>query len=112
MERGTTKSAAAQVLAGNLNRLMAAHSDLDSNPKLGKKAKIGIATLSRLRNAEVEATLETLERLAKAFDVHVWQLLVPEIDPKNLPALQPVTEAERKLHERLRELAKELKEAT
>jgi transcriptional regulator with XRE-family HTH domain len=110
MEKGKTTSSAAQVLARNLDRLMHAHPDLDSNPKLAKKSKVGIATISRVRNAETEATLDTIEKLAKAFGVISWQLLVPEIDPGNLPALQPTTEPERKLYERLRQLASELKE--
>lgn len=87
---------------------MASHSDLSSNPKLAKKTGLGTGSISRLRNGEVDPTLSTLEKLSKAFDVAAWQLLVPNIDPGNLPALLSASEAERKLWESLRQVAKEM----
>jgi transcriptional regulator with XRE-family HTH domain len=106
----STASATAQILAANLAGLMAAHSELNSNPKLAKKTELSTGTISRLRNSDVDANLDTLERLARAFQVDPWQLLVPGMDPKNVPTLQPTSEAERRLYERIREMAKEIKE--
>jgi transcriptional regulator with XRE-family HTH domain len=103
-------SGTAKVLGGNLRALMQAHSDLGSNPKLAKKTGLSTSTISRLLNGQVDATLATIDKLAEVFHVTPWQLLVPNIEPGNLPALLPITPAERKLHERLRELMDEMKE--
>lgn len=108
----STASSTAKVLGKNLTTLMAAHKDLNSNPKLAKKTKLSGSTISRMRNGQVDANLDTLERLSQAFHVEPWQLLVPNVEAGNLPVLMPISEAERKLHDRLRELAKEMKEST
>lgn len=113
MARGSTdeerKSASrtASVFGRNLTQLMAAHAELCSNPKLSKKTGLGTGTISRLKNGAVDATLSTVEAIAKAFDVQPWQLLVDGFDPKTLPTLQPLTERERQLYERWRDLARD-----
>lgn len=109
-QEASTASATAKVLGANLAALMAAHKELNSNPKLAKKTGLGTGTISRVRNGEVDVNLATLEQLAKAFHVETWQLLVPQMEPNNLPALQALSPQERRLYERLREVAKELKE--
>lgn len=106
----STASNTTKVLAENLGRLMRFHHDLDSNPKLSKKSGLGLGTISRLRNGDVDPNLATLESLAGAFGLSPWQMLVPHMDPANTPALQPITESERKLYERLREVAREIKD--
>lgn len=103
-------SSTAKVLGENLVRLMAAHPDLNSNPKLAAKTRLGTGTISRLRNGAVDANMDTLERMARAFHVEAWQLLVPGIDPGNLPTLQPISEQERKLYERIAEAVKGIRE--
>lgn len=100
-------SSTAKVLGENLAALMAAHPELNSNPKLAAKTRLGTGTISRLRNGMVDANLDTLERMATAFGVAPWQLLVPGIDPTNPPTLQPVSERERRFYERLRDVLKE-----
>jgi transcriptional regulator with XRE-family HTH domain len=110
-KEASTASTTAKVLGTNIAALMAAHKELNSNPKLAKKTGLGTATLSRVRNGEVDANLDTLERLAKAFHIEAWQLLVPRMEPNNLPALQAISPEERRLYERLREVAKELKDS-
>lgn len=107
----STVQGSARSLAQNLRVLMDAHPDLDSNPKLGKKTKLGVSAISRLLNGH-NATLETLDRIAEAFHVQTWQLLMPGLDPKNLPVVQPVSEKERALYERFKEVAKELVKET
>lgn len=102
-------SKTAQVLGKNLGALMESHPNLSSNPKLASKTGLGTGTLSRLRNGEVDATVSTLEKLAVAFELEPWQLLVPRMDPGNPPALLNATEAEMRLWERLRDVAKDIK---
>jgi hypothetical protein len=78
-------SKSALALAANLNRLMKAPSALDSNPKLSERSGLPTSTISRLRNAKVEATLQVVQRLADAFSVAPSRLLDDE------PAAWPFT---------------------
>ena len=49
------------------------------------------------------ATLETIDEIAKAVGIPPWQLLLPEFDPA-VKIDTPVTEPERQLLERLKRL--------
>lgn len=100
-----------RTLAENLRVLMAATPELGSNPKLGAKTKLGVSAISRLVNGH-NATLDTLDKLADAFHIQVWQLLMPGLDPKNLPVVQPVSQKEQALYDRIKEAAKELVKET
>lgn len=103
-------SSTAKVLGANLQALMTANSELGSNPKLAKKTDLGTGTISRLRNGEVDANLSTLQKIASAFDLQPWQLLVPGLDPAHPPVLRHPSEEERKLYARIEQLAREMKE--
>lgn len=65
-----------EVLAANINRLMAETLALQSNPKLSKRSKLGLGTVARVRNAESAANLDTVDTLAETFGVQPWELLV------------------------------------
>jgi transcriptional regulator with XRE-family HTH domain len=100
----------ARVLAANVRSLMQAHKELGSNPKLGKKTGLGASGISRLINGQ-NATLGSVERVARAFNVEPWHLLVPGFDPKRLPTLSPVSEGELALYARIAQaVAKEMKQ--
>ncbi|MES2910583.1 MAG: hypothetical protein V4718_04295 [Pseudomonadota bacterium] len=99
--------ASAAVVSANLNTLMKAYPDLSSNLKLDKKTKIGTGAISRARNGQ-NLTLITMEALAKAFDLEVWQLLVPGLDPANAPVLGIAGKKEQELYKRFRTAAKEI----
>ena len=51
---------------------------LQSNPKLAKRAQLGLGTIGRIRNAEVAVNLDTLDSLASAFGMKPWELLVSQ----------------------------------
>lgn len=108
-QKETTPSATAKVLGVNLTALMGHHAELNSNPKVSKKTKLGTGTISRIRNGEVDVNLKTLEKLEEPFEVKPWELLVPGFDPANRPTLQPMTEQERKLYAKLAEVVKEIR---
>ncbi len=95
-----------QTLAENLVRLM--HHD-DAHPitqaELARRSKVDQRYIGRLLNAEFNASVKVLEKLAKAFDLQPWQILVPGLDPAN-PPVNHVTEAEKRLYERLKEAAR------
>jgi transcriptional regulator with XRE-family HTH domain len=101
-----------RVFGENIKRLMESRPSLDSNPKLGARANIGIATISRIINGQSAATLDTVASLAKAFGVEPWQLLVPNLDAKNPQILQASSPEEVALWRSLRAvIAKEAVEA-
>lgn len=52
-----------------------------------RKTKVGRGTIQRIKEGQTSVGLDNLDRIASAFQVSVWQLLVPELDPNSLPAL-------------------------
>ena len=95
------------VLAENINTLMRVNTSLDSNPKVSGKADLGTGSISRIRNADGAINLDTLDKLAKCFDLQPWQMLVPELDPKSPPVLRSMSVTEVELFERLRAVIKQ-----
>lgn len=77
------------VLAANLNALMAARPDLSRLQDItaASDGKLTNGTLDRVRRAEVALTLDKLADLAEVFDVQPWQLLVEGFDPHAIPQL-------------------------
>lgn len=73
-----------------------------------KHCGIGIATVQRIKAQRTSVGIEVIDKIAEAFDLAAWQLLVPGFDPKNPPALQPVSAKERKLYEMIMKSAKEI----
>lgn len=67
---------------------------------------VGIATVQRIQAQQTSVGLAIIERIAEAFDLSAWQLLVPGFDPNNPPALQPVSAKEKILYEKIMSAAK------
>lgn len=99
-EYAHVKHDAARALAENLRALMNATPDLNSQPKVGKRSKIDQRTVGRILNCENSPTLKQIDALAEAFGLLPWQLLVPNLDPANVPAVS-LTQDERELYQRL-----------
>lgn len=106
---GTKSETARGVLADNLNRLMA-HAEVNQTA-LGKKAGVDQSTIGRIRKQKHAPDVDTLERICKALGVSLWQILVPKLDPTNLPVLQNASPEERELYDRLRQAAEILTHA-
>ncbi len=79
----TNKTPARVVLRQNLDTLMQRSIDLDTQPKLAKRAGVSQRTVSNLlREAgpkEKGPRLDVVEKIARAFGLSTWQLL---LDPK------------------------------
>lgn len=74
-----------------------------SQTALKEKSGVAQATIGRILGDRGEnAKIETLERLARAYGLEGWQLMVAGMDPSNPPVLQPVSPAERALYDRLK----------
>lgn len=97
-----------ETVSVNLQRLMEEHVELRTQSALARRAKVPQRTIGRIVNREVTASLDVLEALAKPFDLQPWQLLIPNIDPKNPPVLRFASSAEEALYKRIISAATEL----
>lgn len=96
------------IFPANVKKLMEADKPPLTQSALAGRAKMHQRTLGRIINAEVSPTLEQMTKIAHGLDAALWQLLVPEIDATNLPALAPVTAKERELWRTIQQAAQEL----
>lgn len=80
-------SVALQVLSKNLQSLQAANPSLSSDAKLAKRAGMDQKTVWRVVNMATEPTSNQISKLAAAFGLAPWQLLVPDLNPSNEPVL-------------------------
>lgn len=96
-------------LRQNLQALMESGHGPRSQSALRKKSGVAQATIGRILSDKGENSgVETVERIAKAYDLEAWQLLIAGMDPKNPPVLQPISPVERALYERLKHVAQDL----
>jgi transcriptional regulator with XRE-family HTH domain len=75
-----------QTLARNLSALMQAHPTLRTQAGVARAAGVDQRTVGRVLNMEHAPSVAQLEKLAGAFHVEAWLLLLPELDPADLPA--------------------------
>lgn len=73
--------------------------DATGKPKEGGQS---LSTVQRILKGESGASLDTLEAIADALDVSLYQLLIPALDTKNPQIVQGATEAEEKMYRRWR----------
>lgn len=99
------------VLWASVSALMQKHYGGENLTRLAKDCKFGPGTSTRLKARETSVGVDILDKIAQHFHLQPWELLVDSFDPDNRPTLQPVSEQERRLYERLREVAKEIKES-
>ncbi len=77
-----------RVLASNLAKLMATSLDMKSQRAVAKRADIDQRTVGRILNQEHSPNLDQIAALAEAFGLLPWQMLVPDLDPKDPPSVQ------------------------
>lgn len=63
----------------------------------------------RIENGESMAHLEMIEQIAKKNDLEVWQLLVKDFNPANVPVLKLAPEAEQKFYEKIGKVNNKIK---
>lgn len=95
------EESAGSALSENLKALMKADKQLTSDAKVAKKAGIDQKTVWRMVNEANSASIKSVSRVAAAFGLSAWQILVPGLDPNNLPVVT-MTEAERAFYARLK----------
>lgn len=98
-----------RIVWASISALMLKHWGEENLNRLARAAKVGPATVVRIKGQQTSVGLEVLDKIADVFGVHTWQLLVPGMDPEKLPTLLPVTQAEREFYERMLKAAREFK---
>lgn len=98
------------VLSDNLAAMMAASAGLRTQTAVAKATSgvVNQTTVSRILKRQISPTAATIAALAAAFGIEPWQMLVPEIDPANLPVLRTPRGAEAEFYRRMQQLAAEL----
>ena len=97
------------VLRDNLRRLMAAHPECGTLAKLVAASGVSKGVVERMTKAEANVGIDHLEGIAKAFRLHLYQLLIPNLDPINPQALRHVTPQEEALYSKLAKLMEGMK---
>ena len=76
--------------------------------KHGKDLAISLGSLQRIKACETAIGLDVVDKIAHFFEIEAWQLLVPNLQPDNLPALKQATQKELEFYERIKAAAKDL----
>jgi hypothetical protein len=64
------------------------------------------STIARMKLGQKASAIDTVECVARAYDLQVWQLLVPDLKPGNPPVIW-MTETERAFYQRMESVARE-----
>lgn len=64
-----------KIISSNIDRLMKARPDLNTQEKLASKAGVSSSTIFRVRRGEVAITVDNLDSIAKAFGLEAKDLL-------------------------------------
>lgn len=68
-----------KTLAQNLDLLMSARPEFNSQLKLSRASGVGQTTVGRIRRADGAATIDNVEKLAKVFHLRAFELLDPAL---------------------------------
>lgn len=98
----------AQALWQNVLTLMNHHYGGENLSRLAQDCGFAQSTATRLKQQKVSPGLDKIELIAHRFSLATWQLLVPGLDPRNPPTLQPVSPQERALYEKIMSAAKQI----
>lgn len=88
---------AKKILWDNLLSLMVMRYGEENIYRLNKESGISKGTLARIKDQKTAVGLDLLEKLADFFHMQPWQMLIPELDPKNPPVFA-ITEAEKRFY--------------
>ena len=97
------------LLWNNVASLMRKRYGRENLNQLARDAKIGPATASRIKEMKTSVGLDVIDRIAGVFGLVAWQLLVPELDPTNIPVVM-ITAEERRFYDKIRRVEAVLKE--
>jgi transcriptional regulator with XRE-family HTH domain len=70
---------AREILSSNLKLLMDSYPEIGSQKLLFKTTGVTTSTVGRIKRAEVSATIDNIEALAKAFKITAYDMLDPRL---------------------------------
>lgn len=102
----------AAVLHANVEALLAHHTGTKPDGsvvwhRLVSQYHIANGTAQRIKESNTSIGIDMVAKVAKAFGLEAWQLLVPGLDPTNLPVFA-MTEVERRLYANLRKAVEQM----
>lgn len=95
------------ILAKNVAALMRHHYGRENKSRLATDANTAIGNIQRIMDTNTSVGVDLVALVAKAFDLQVWQLMFPDLDPRNPPVLC-ITASEKNLYSRFQVAAEEL----
>lgn len=96
------------VLWDNVSALMRHHYGGENLTRLATDCGIGPGTASRIKSRETSVGLDVIEKICARFDLAVWQVFVPGLEPGNPPVLREASPAERRLYQQFLEVKRTL----
>lgn len=91
-------------LSTNVRALMRHHWKEENLNRLARDAEIGLATAQRIKDAKTSTRIDVVQRVARVFQLEAWQVLIPDLDPTNVP-VRWLSSSERDLYQRIKEAA-------
>jgi transcriptional regulator with XRE-family HTH domain len=98
----------AHLFRDNLQRLMQANPELSSQAALARASGVRQSNIQRILVLEQVPGLDMVARLADAFQLEPWQMLIDDLDPSNPPITKAVDDRQKLLFNRFRQAAEEL----
>lgn len=97
-----------QLFRENLRKLMESDRQLASQPKVAASSRVAQTSIGRILRGEQSPTLDMVHKIAMAFGLEAWQMLVPDLEPDNPPITKQIDDRQRELLKRFRVAAQEL----
>jgi transcriptional regulator with XRE-family HTH domain len=104
----TAPSRLARLFRDNLQRMMQANPEIGSQAALARASGVRQSNIQRILALEQVPGLDMVARIADAFDLEPWQMLIDDLDPRNPPITKAVDERQKLLFNRFRQAAEEL----
>lgn len=98
-----------EIVARNIAAIMDNPTTPLTQEAVGKRAGLPQRTVGRLKNGTTAASLTTLAAISRGLGVEPWQLLVPDLDPRNPPIIRPTSQSEQRLYKKFAQLIEESK---
>jgi hypothetical protein len=96
---------AKQVLWANVSALMRHHWGAENLSRLSREAGIALASCTRIKEQQTSIGIEVVGRIADAFHLQPWHMLVPGLDPANPPVLY-LSKGEADFYAKMKDLAR------
>lgn len=100
-----------EIVAANLDACMKSGTGPRTQMALHEKLGIGQSTVGRILSGTNDTRITTIDQIAAAYGLTLWQFLTPDLDPKNPPVLRNASATEEALYARLREAAEAITKA-